>query len=228
MKNMIWAASGLGLGDCWASVNYILRKSIENNKIEQVSHYYKKGNKKRNYYKKVNEIINLIESSGRIKLVNEDPTDKLTWKDVYKIDYFNTKVVWKNNNSNNVCYQFDGKSHNCKNMNSKEEEDKIIETLIDSGFNHVRLGGHLSLEENIELLSKCEFFIGVESGFAHIACSVGTPIFMVVNGRTYQGVKDSHENRTLLLCKDYLDAISSIHKYLKDKEYYNKYKELII
>jgi hypothetical protein len=227
MIKKIWAASGLGLGDCWASVNYILRQSVKNNKTEYMSHYYKKGDKKRVYYNKANEILPLIDSMGKIELINEDPTEKLTWKNAYKVDYFPSIKRWMSNKSKDVCYQFDGKSHNCKNMRSKDEEEKIIVSLKKNGFNPIRLGGHLSLEESVSKLSECEFFVGVESGFAHIACSVGTPLVMIINGRTYRGIKDSHENREMILCEDYISTILAVNELSKGINYYNEKKVLI-
>ena len=227
MDKKIWSASGIGLGDCWGTINYVLRQSIANDRIEYVSHYYRKGEKKKRYYNKVYEILNTLDTDGKIQFVDEDPTHKLTWRDIYRVEYFPTKIKWEPNNSKNVCYQFDGKSHKCKNMKSKDEEDQIYNSLKDNGFNPIRLGGRMPLVDCVKELASCEFFIGVESGFAHVSGSVRVPVFMIVNGRTYQGVKDCHENREMILCDDYISAISSIGEYAKNNEYYNEKKVLI-
>ena len=192
-----------------------------------MSYYFKKGEKKKVYYNKVKEILETLESKGKIEFIDKDPTIKLTWRDVYKVDYFSTKEKWVLNKSKNVCYQFDGKSHKCKNMKNDNEEKEIIKILKDSGFNPIRLGGRIFLKDCIKYLSNCEFFIGVESGFAHIASSVGTPIFMIMNGRTYKEIKDCHENRELLLCTDYLGSMSLIKAHSKNIECYNERKSLI-
>lgn len=77
-----------------------------------------------------------------------------------------------------VCYQFDGIS---------SAEDKNPPPMLalgikgyfkNKGFKLIRLGGHMSLEEAVFYLSRCSLFVGCDSGFSHIAHSVGCPVYM--------------------------------------------------
>ena len=227
-QQTIWAASGKGLGDCWASVCYVLRQSVKNNRTELMAPYYRKGPvKKRWYVNKVKEMLPLLDTTGSIEIVEADPTRKLTWKEVYKIDYFPTKPVWTPSTYKKICYQFDGKSHGCKNISSPEKEQELIDHIESNGFCAIRLGCEQTLAEAVELLSESAMFIGVESGFAHIAASTGIPIFMIVNGRTYQGIQDSHTNREMVLCNDADDALLKLTDYFKQDNYYEENKVLI-
>jgi len=74
-----------------------------------------------------------------------------------------------------VCYQFDGIS-----SAADKNPDKVLEFQIrmffkEQGFRTIRLGGHLTLIEATRHLSQCSLFVGCDSGFSHMAHSVGCP-----------------------------------------------------
>jgi hypothetical protein len=76
------------------------------------------------------------------------------------------------------CYQFDGLSA----AESKNPPPSLIfaikQSLKSKGYRSVRLGSHVTLQESAELLSRCSLFVGCDSGFSHIAHSVGCPVYM--------------------------------------------------
>ena len=216
----IFSAAGLGLGDCWATVNYALQKAEKHNITFKLATWYKNsGGKIRNAKSKLTEILPLFRdiSAGQVILVDDEPTEKLSrdgggylkWFDVYNVPYFSTKITWKKNDSKNICCHFDGKSHSCKRCTTKEEKE-IIKFLRDLGFNTIYLGKETSLEEAVNLLSKCEAFVGVDSGFCHIAHSVRTPIHLIRNGRTIEEIEETHGNKPFNLyvnTKEFMEKV---------------------
>jgi len=208
----VFSAAGLGLGDCWATVNYALQKAEDNDITFKLATWYKnRGGKIRNAESKLTEMIPLFRdiSAGKVLLVDDAPTEKLArdgggylkWFDVYNVPYVRTKTIWAENDSRDICCHFDGKSHSCKRC-SADEEKQIIEYLKNLGFNPIYLGKHTSLNEAVDLLSKCKAFIGVDSGFCHMAHSVRTPIHLIRNGRTIEEIEETHGNKPFSLYKN--------------------------
>jgi hypothetical protein len=205
MPETIYAANGMGLGDVWASVNYVLNKSIENNKTIKMSTFYIKNNiKKRDYKKKIKEIYPLLKSEGSIDIVDEIPTNKLTWKESFKCEYFPTKPRWRKPRSKNIVYQFDGRTHKGKNC-SEEEEKEIINFISKNNYTPIRLGSHLSLSEIVSICSSSYCFVGVDSGFMHMCHSIGIPRFLIRNKRKIKEIEDIHWNKEYVMCNNYLD-----------------------
>lgn len=67
------------------------------------------------------------------------------------------------------------------------EEAQVLQQIKNWGLEPVRLGGHISLGLAAEYLSTCQLFIGVDSGFSHLAHCVGTPVYLYERGiPTYQ------------------------------------------
>lgn len=205
MTDIIYAANGMGLGDVWASINYVLNKSIEENKTIKMSTFYiKDGTKKRSYNKKIREIYPLIKSKGTIEIVEEKPTKKLIWKESFVCHYFPSRPRWRKARTNNIVFQFDGKTHKGKNLKDGEEE-LIIQFIKENGFNPVALGADMTLKEAIEIAAKSVCFVGVDSGFMHVCHSVGIPRFLIRNLRREEEIKEIHWNKKYTLCSDMKD-----------------------
>jgi ADP-heptose:LPS heptosyltransferase len=78
-----------------------------------------------------------------------------------------------------VCYQFDGVSQKeLKNLLPKEEK-KVIDHLGNLGYNPVNVGGGKPLSYVVESMAASVGFIGVPSGMAHVANSVGVPNIVI-------------------------------------------------
>jgi len=89
------------------------------------------------------------------------------------------KYRWRHDRvERTFCYQFDG-------ISSAEEKNpptslvaEIKAVLKLNGYKGIRLGAHLSLPTAAQALSTCALFVGCDSGFSHIAHSIGCPVFM--------------------------------------------------
>lgn len=214
MPNKIYCASGRGLGDCWATVNYLFNKSLElREEVVVSSWYYNRRKKKRDVNYKLNEIISLIDCDGKISVTDDEGDRYLSWKEVFSSPYLPSKIKWTPNDSKVFCYQFDGKSHKCKNLPPKDEE-LVLKTMKDEGYETIRLGKHLSLKECLEIMSHSELFLGVDSGMMHVAHSSGVPTYIARNLRLAEHIEESHKGKTYVLCENANDFLEKFSTYL--------------
>ena len=125
-----------------------------------------------------------------------------------------TKIKWKPNSNRKVCYQFDGKSKNEKRFPSKEVENEVLDSIKDRGYEIIRLGSGMTLEECVIAASECEIFIGIDSGMCYLAAAVGVPTFFCKNNRPSRLWEDTnHSNKHFILAKDYIELIDHLSKY---------------
>lgn len=66
------------------------------------------------------------------------------------------------------------------------EDNQIIINRIDTPDRVINLAGKTNIAQLPDILKKCAFFIGVESGTVHIANSVGCKVICLSNGSFYQ------------------------------------------
>jgi Glycosyltransferase family 9 (heptosyltransferase) len=86
-----------------------------------------------------------------------------------------------------VCYQFDSVSNKATAAMTQAEESQVMQQITSWGLEPIRLGSHISLKQAVDSLSECQLFIGVDSGFSHLAHCVGTPVYLYERGiPTYQ------------------------------------------
>ncbi|KKM05779.1 hypothetical protein LCGC14_1750610 [marine sediment metagenome] len=142
----------------------------------------------------------------------------------YKYPYVPTLVSnWKSNNNKKICYQFDAKSNKGQRFPSEEAKEKILTAIKNEGYEVVKLGKELTLEECIQETSKCEAFLGIDSGMLYLASSVGVPIFYCINNRGQDIWETAHPNKHATVVKDYLELIDTFAKFSKEGlDYYLK------
>ena len=174
----VWASH---LGDVWASVNWLLRFSMEKQEPIFVSrHVRDMGGDWHDVGYMVQTIADLLESTGKLEIVSDYGERKLQDAEIWRSFYLETKCKWRGKQSNLCGTQWEGVS-NPKGQNVTEEEAKMIcSALEDIGFKHMVLGRPMSIEQIVEYLSRCRFFIGIDSGISHIAHSItGLPVFII-------------------------------------------------
>ncbi len=199
VANETFSVNGRGLGDIWGSICYFYKLSEDFGIQLKLSRHYMKSNRKREFGRRAAEVMSLLDSPGSMVFVDGNPTIKIRHQNIGYIPYPTTKKKWKNipvcghpseSASSTFCYQFDGKSHKGQKNMTTEEETLIIDALSRHGLSPIRLGGHLSLEQCVEHLSNCKLFIGVDSGFAHVSCSVRSPTYVIRNKRPVKDLDD--------------------------------------
>lgn len=63
-----------------------------------------------------------------------------------------------------------------------DEDNDFLLSLID-GKNFIHLGTHYTFKQNIEIMSKCRYVLGVEGGWTHISNAMDVPFIIVANKR---------------------------------------------
>ena len=210
---MVYSVCGGGLGDCWASVNYMLGMSEAIRDSVYLSDHYDHNRKRKEVGSKLKEILPLFSSIGKVIVTGEDSGVDccLSWLDVYPVPYLPTKVRWVTNKSKTVCYQFDKKSHMSGRI-PKEDEQLVLDTLCEMGFVPVKLGREQTIEEAVALLAACEFFVGLDSGFTHVAHSVGVPVYMIRSERPMVDIQTIYRYKEYILCHTAADCIQSLRE----------------
>ena len=181
-SNEVYNCIGTGLGDVLGGLMLYHRWSIEQNVIIRVSTWYPRGAKRKDYAGKAHELLPLIDSPGQVELTDEAPTSCHPPAEGIANPFYPSVVRWCPSDSKTVCYQFDGKSHKEKNFTSFEDWGEIAGFLCGLGYEPVRLGNHLSLQECMDLLAGSAAFVGVPSGMGVLNFAVGAPHFMIRNG----------------------------------------------
>lgn len=217
---------GKALGDCWSVINYFINLGLERDEIIRLALWYPKGESVKRV-DKLSEVLSLFADDHMVQLGEWAPTvPKIHWTMGYRYPFAPTKKVWRLNNSKKICYQFDGKSHGAKNFPSKEMEDEILSYAEKSGFICVRLGNNYTLAECVDVISECEFFIGIDSGMCHLAASSGIPIIFAKNNRDRSVWDTNHCNKHFILRDGYIGIIDSIDRYKNEGlDYYVKNAE---
>jgi len=202
-NDVIYCVNGKGLGDCWASVNYLLRKSeIIGEPVKLCTWFHGGHGMIRDVKQKLEEIIPLLNSKGTIILTEKKGDQYLNADQVYQDPYFKTHMEWTENKRSYFSYQFDGFSHKKFSNMSKEEEEKILKHITNKGYVVRKLGKNQTIRECVRILAESKFFVGVDSGMMHLAHSVGTPVYAILNKRNKQTFEEIHYKKKYTLCLD--------------------------
>lgn len=229
----IW---GTHLGDCICSLHHLVCESYTINKCVRISDHYLKKDRDGNIVKRkmchnLYQIENLILESNRFVIVKDDPTifnydQKSQWYKNRDKPFLTNKYQFNANNigSNLIAYQFDArKPTRGRGFPSKEIETFVVKTIRDMGFNLVKVGAPLTLQECSETLSRAELLVCIMSGMAWVAATTRTPVFIVGNKFTKKLCISAISGcQTFLFSQDYLELIENIRKYQHDRNFYNK------
>jgi len=216
----IFTSQGRALGDSWTLISFYITLGRERGEIIRVSKYQnKRGGKK--YATKYEEVLSLLDGNEYVELVNEDATEpRRDWKDWGHKLQPQTKVKWSPSTTKVIAYQFDGRTHREKNFPSPEVADDIIKHITNLGYTTIRLGAYKPLEECISILSISELFLGVESGFAYVASSVGTPLVYIRNGRSVESMEVASKNKKCVVLENAGKLKEFLKKYSLDNTHY--------
>lgn len=171
-SNKVWRGIELGFGDTWAVTNFLLRVSLEIKepvKVFTSSLLFKKN---------VCEIVNYLDTNGKITFVTTPPQVAMSYRDIYRIKFFPTKKVWRCD-SNIIAYQFDG-THLSQFKNLIGDSlNKFLNCLKRMGYLPINVGGYSPLNGIINILTKSVCFVGCPSGISKVAISVGVPTYVI-------------------------------------------------
>jgi hypothetical protein len=198
------------LGGTLNDLNYYIQLSKQLNSVVTLSNHYIKGNTKK-FVNTQKELLNLLLDKSHINIVEDDPTEHYKkWNDCFiELPFCKSIYSWKPN-SKNIAYQFDGRTHKCKNFPSVNIENMILEHIKYCGYNPIRLGNHLTLNECCKILSESLCIVCIDSGMGWLAKTVGTPIFFTKNCFHEKIFHEYHDNSHFHLSDNYIDLINNL------------------
>jgi hypothetical protein len=171
-KDKIYGYSELcGFGDIWAMTNYLLRVSQE---LGKPARFFSRA---KHIGDTIKEIVPLLKSKGSVNIVG--PHEKiLSYCEPFSIKFLPTIKEWSPT-SNIIAYQFDGRHLQRQKNLPCIRLAYLINSLMDMGYDPVDVGGYKPLEYIVDILSKCQFFVGCPSGLSVVSLSVGNPVFLI-------------------------------------------------
>lgn len=177
---MIWGFPKMQLGDRWAHFNRIIKFSKDGNGFI----YF--DNKSEDEINKLYELWNLIDTNVKLNIVyeycNPPQADGVL---EFPYPYYKTKKQWShlNNKKYDICYQIKTTQESAEWLPIKNFTEKNIsdfENKIASKYKIIEIGNdkNTPVEEEINIMLESKIFVGISSGFSHIAHSVGIPVFL--------------------------------------------------
>ncbi len=125
------------------------------------------------------ELFEVFQSTG-ITSVNKPGDTPLSGFDVWAAEPWPTKTRWHSAGGHHIyTYQFDGISSASEKNPPAADQDRIHEHLRSLGLLGVRLDKTWRIADAVNALANSAFFVGCDSGFAHLSLAVGAPTFVL-------------------------------------------------
>lgn len=185
MGSDIYGPPCTSLGDCWACVNYLARKSILEDREILLSWFVIRPPgiaRPVSAKEKLEEIVSVMDTgSARLSLTDKYPTVNIPFHcQAHDGPYFPAKRTWKPGGHGRICVQlFNSQmpeiNPRCLPLHVSRGMGELLGSL---GREVVPLGSHLTLAECIRLMAESDLFVGMDSGMSHLCHSVGTPMLL--------------------------------------------------
>ena len=185
-----------GLGDHWASLNLLAQKSFVSG--ERVAYHHPD----RKVLDRALDILHMLDLPDRVRMEGQlvpESAQSLDGFDVWATPYFPTKHRWHLRWAQPfIAFHFDGVSSAAEKNPPPTEQTEILRWAGRQGLGVIKLGSQMALAEAVEHLSDCMLFVGCDSGFSHIAHSVGCPTYLL----EYKlPIVTCHRHKSYVLCK---------------------------
>jgi ADP-heptose:LPS heptosyltransferase len=189
-------------GDVWMSINAALT--------------YAKGKpitvKPKHNYKLAIEIKELLRDADNLTIL---PYDGIYDISIFKPSFWvyqKTKVQWKFGPYKRICYQLDGARYRAT-QKTPPDVDRILNSI---GYRNIKIekikiGKPLSLSEIVQIVSKSDLFVGLDSGMSHLCYSTNIPMFLVEHNHK---LSLAHKNKKFTKCIGINDTIEKINTYM--------------
>ncbi len=205
----MWDFPGVGFGDLWAALSFCLWQSATTGEPQHISRWAGEQDMK----PRLEEMLALFDIRPPVSVVVSDlQPDKSMYQDCWSGKRWPCKVRWQPTERAFpvVAYQLDGKSSaELKNASVKEE---IL--FHKQGWTAIKIGLPYSIQTCAVILSKVDAFMGVCSGMAHLAHSVGVPVYLL----EYQhSVQWWHGENPITICSGVADLARKFNTSLQRK-----------
>jgi hypothetical protein len=158
-------------------------------------------------------IVAELDSPGSIDHTYDPPTASFDGYDIWQCPRLPTRQRWQQQHPHPlVAVHWDGRS-SAEDKNPPPGDAQRIELEIRRlwpGLQLVTLTGQLSIRQTVDMLANSAIFVGIDSGFSHVAHSVGLPTFLV----EYRlPTVTAHNGAAHYLCRGTADAISRLTRW---------------
>lgn len=148
---------------------------------------------------------------GRVILSDQEPTDSFEASLAWRVPFMPTKRRWRPGPHRRVCYQLDGRSIPELKNPPPEQLAELMEPWLPPGYEFVRIGLPLTVQEDVDILATSDCFIGCCSGMSHLCHAVGTPCFLL----EYRlPLEQTHSGKAYTASRSAAEAIARIRTYL--------------
>lgn len=208
LNEIIYGKVKIHFGNLWAFCSMITLGSKNDNTIVQVSNKMSKVDT-------VKQILSNMDTEGaEIKFVDEgySPGQKKYGVRRHKYPYVRTKKTRKEGKFDRICYQLETTSGSWPEKElAREEVEKIINGI--DCREKTEIGLPLSLEESIDVMLECDAFVGICSGMAQVAHSVGIPCFLY----EWKDLAKCHPNKEYISFINAKDCIEKVNHFIFQK-----------
>lgn len=217
---MIYQLHNSGLGDHWASLSLLASMSIRTG--QHVGYTAALPAKRA----RAHEIIRLLDLPDAAYLVQyvDPPESQLRLLDgfhVWSTPYYPTRLRWSSGRDARspgyVCAHFSGESSGDLKNPSIAEQTSILSWVARQGLGLHLLGNPAEpLGSVVDKLASCALFVGCDSGFSHIAHSVGCPTYLLEYDLP---VVTCHRHKSYVLCRGAAEFAHQADRWLDLRRY---------
>lgn len=178
--SIVWDILGGGFGDMWATVNFLMLKSLAAKETIYLSRW-EDAEKVIDRKATLESMISMLDAPGaQVQVVDEIANTKVGGEP-FQIRYLPTKIRWTRESraSRVVAVQKAGISSANQKNPSPGELAKLVAWAVKTGHTLVPIGLPLTMQESAQILSTCRAFCGPCSGMAHLCHSVGAPCLIL-------------------------------------------------
>ncbi len=182
----IYDFAAYGMGDQCRLANYLLMNNYKNVKLQV------------RRPKLVNEMLSLFDSYSNniIAPLNfKEHGERIELKYYHLGKYLKFKKHWTPNNSKMILTQLaGGHSRGWLKNTSSEEMFKLKSFMNRLGFRieEINHDHNLPLQHTVDIMNNSRLFIGIESGWSHMAHSSGIPCIIVKNNQLNKFIYNYH------------------------------------
>jgi hypothetical protein len=186
-------------GDVWMSINAAL--AYANGNVATI--------KLKNNIALAHEIKASLRNADNLSIAEYDGVYDIKIGNSTIYNYTKTKVQWKFGPYKRICYQLDGGRY--KAVQKTPPNAKHLLNMLPHNVTKIKLGLPLSVTETIDLVSKSDLFVGIDSGMSHLCHSVNIPMFLIEHK---YDIDIHHGNKKFTKCIGIDDAIKKINVYM--------------
>jgi len=205
----IYDFAAYGLGDQCRLVNYLLMNNYKNIKLQV------------RRPKLVNEMLSLFDSypNNIIAPLNfKEHGKRIDLKHYHLGKYLKFKKHWTPNNSKMILTQLKGSHARSWMKNTPEEGINKLKLFMNNlGFRieEINHDNKLPLQYTVDIMNNSRLFIGIESGWSHIAHSSGIPCIIIKNNQIGKFIYNYHVGNEYTVYNNVNELISKFDITLK-------------